>query len=163
KRANVERDHGVLAGAFSRERGLTVKAPTLRDQTLEQRRRLPVVAEARAVLLDARQHRVEPDRLGVEHWSAGLPRTAEAVGVDDADIARPRGEALLQDPRAFVGERRRDPRDNLPVFDRAARDASFCRLLCCDLVDQRVGGPVAAAGSVVLVPTAAGLLAIASH
>ena len=39
----------------------------------------------------------------------------------------------------------------------------FLRLLVGQLLDQRIGVPVAAAGRVVLVPAGAGLLAVASH
>src|SRR5882672_8973453 len=54
------------------ERRLAVEPATLGDHALEQRRRLPVVAEPRAVFLDARQHLVEAHGLGVEHRAAAL-------------------------------------------------------------------------------------------
>src|SRR5581483_244581 len=91
-------------------RRVAVEAASLCNQTLEQRRRIPVVAESSAVLLDAREHRRQPDRVGVEHRSAALPWEAEAVDVDDIDVAGARGVAFLQHPRAFVRERRGDAR-----------------------------------------------------
>ena len=45
----------------------------------------------------------------------------------------------------------------------AARDAALLRFLVGELLDQRIGDPVAAAGRVVLVPAGAGLLAVAPH
>src|SRR6266550_9494314 len=76
----------VICGRSSGRRGgFTVELPAFRDEPLEQRRRFPIVTESRAVFLDARQHGVQTDRLGVEHRAAAVPREAEAVHVDDVD------------------------------------------------------------------------------
>ena len=75
----------------------------------------PVVAEPRPVLVHPRQDRRQADRVGVEHRAAAVAREAEAVAVDDVDVAGPRRVALLEDARAFVGQRRRDAREDLVV------------------------------------------------
>jgi hypothetical protein len=67
-----------------------------------------------------------------------VAREAEAVAVDDVDVARARGEARLEHARALVGERGRDARQDL-VVRRPPRDAALRARLCRDLLDQRVG------------------------
>src|SRR6185436_16374881 len=94
---------------------------------------------------------------------AAVAREAEAVRVDDVDVAGARRVVLLEHPRAFVGERGRDAGDDLVVADRPARDAALFRRLFRELVSQRIGRAVAAARRVVLVPAGAGLLTVASH
>src|SRR5205823_13036482 len=70
---------------------------------------------------------------------------------------------LLEDTRAFVGERGHDAREDLFVGDGLARDAALLRGRLRELIDQRIRRAIAAAGRVVLVPPGAGLLPIAPH
>src|SRR4051812_23162451 len=69
---------------------LRIKASSFRNQLLQHRRRLPVVAEPGAILLHAREDRRQADGVGVEHRPAAVAREAEAVDVDDVDVPRPR-------------------------------------------------------------------------
>src|SRR6267143_4133300 len=162
-RGNLEPRSEVRAASRLLNHSVCVEAAAFGNQFLEERRRLPVIAEPRAVFLYALQHRVEADCVRVEHRAAAMTREAEAVGVDDVDVARARGVPFLEHARAFVGERRRDARDDLLVGDRPPPDAARRRRLIGELFDQRIGGSVAAAGRVVLVPAGAGLLAVAAH
>ena len=61
---------------------------------LEERRRLPVVAEPRAIRLHPLEDDGQADRIGIEHRSAAMPREPEAVAVDDVDVARAQREAI---------------------------------------------------------------------
>src|SRR5262245_63446209 len=72
-------------GSSRRNRDPAVEPATLGGQLLEQRRRLPVVAEPRVILLHPLQDRGEADRVGVEHRAAAVSREAEAVDVNDVD------------------------------------------------------------------------------
>src|SRR4051812_31745100 len=88
----------IMSVRSDRLRLLGVEAAPFGDQPLEQRRRLPVVAEPRAIFLHAGKDRRQPDRLGVEHRPAAVPREAETVAVDDVDVAGARREAVLEHP-----------------------------------------------------------------
>src|SRR5262249_34543853 len=95
--------------------------------------------------------------------AGGVAREAETVDVDDVDVAGARREPVLQGASPFVGERRRDPRDDLLVLDLAARHAALRSFLGRQLIDQRIGRAIAAPPRIVFVPAGAGLLAVASH
>ena len=92
-----------------------------------------------------------------------MSRETEAVRVDDVDVAGARCETVLQDARAFVGQRGRDPRDDLLVVHLPPRDAALRRFFGGEPIDQRIGRPVAAAGRIVFVPARAGFLPVAAH
>src|SRR5215467_7413131 len=132
------------------------------NEPFEERRRFPIVPEPFPVLMYARQHGRQADRICVEHWSASIAGESEPVTVDDVDVAGAHRIALLENPRAFVRERRHDSGENLIVWDGAPDDASLGGLLGCQLVDERIGNPRAAA-RLVFVPAGARLLAVTAH
>src|SRR3954451_3639721 len=72
----------------------------------EQVGRLPVVAEAPAIVQHPGEHDQRAEGVGVEHRAAAMAGKPEAVAVDDVDVAGAVREVLLEDPRALVGQRR---------------------------------------------------------
>src|SRR5215510_12571882 len=128
----------------------------------EQRGGLPVIAEPPAIVLDPAQHGRRADGVGVEHRAAAVARKPEAIAVDDVDVAGAQRESVLEHARALVGQGGHDARQDLVVGDGPAGDAAARGGGGGDLVDQRVGDAVAAAG-LVAVPAGARLLAVAAQ
>ena len=91
-----------------------------------------------------------------------MPREAEAVTINHVDIAGSDREAVFQHSGAFVGQSSCNACQDFIVLDRAPRDSALRSRFGCELIDQRVGNPLAAA-SLVLVPTRARFLAVATH
>src|SRR5437868_14953855 len=108
------------------------------------------------------QNGLESDGIGIKHGSAAVTRKAEAVDINNVDVARAQSETLLQNIRAFIGERSHSARDDLVIGDGAPIDAAFGGGLVGQLVDQRIGNRRAAA-LFIAIPSGAGLLAVASH
>src|SRR5581483_10879398 len=103
-------------------RSRIVKAFARLRQSLQQRRRFPVVSEAGAILPDLRQHGLSPHRIGEHHWPAAVAGKAESVHPNYIDVAGPQGHAFLEHICAFVSYRNHDARDDLVVGDRMTRD-----------------------------------------
>src|SRR5229473_3698922 len=141
---------------------IIVEATALGYELLQKRRRLPVRAEAGAVVLHARQHRGKAHRVGVKHRTAAMTRKSEAVAVDDVDIAGAKRKTFLEHARPFVGQCRRDPCDDLLVGDSLASEATPGRRLGRQLLDERIRNPRATAGFVP-VPSRACFLTVAAH
>src|SRR5207247_7466771 len=66
------------------DRRFRIESTSFSGQPLEERRRLPIIAEAGAVFLHAREHDVEEDGIGVIHRPAATAQDAEAVTRDDS-------------------------------------------------------------------------------
>src|SRR3990167_350105 len=83
--------------------------------------RLPLQqgCDGKAVLLQARDHRLEPDMIGPEHRPAGPCRPAIAVEPDGIDIARPLRNAFLEDQCAFADHRIEQAFADLVLVNRA--------------------------------------------
>src|SRR5438552_16241611 len=78
------------------DRRLRVEPAPFGHQSLQQRRRLPVIAEARTIFIDAREHDVQADRVGVKHRAAAMTREPEAVDINDIDVAGARGKSFFE-------------------------------------------------------------------
>src|SRR5206468_6987160 len=77
---------GFTAASRLLNRRLRVEAAPFGYEPFQQRRRLPIVAKARTILVHAREHEVETDRVGVKHRAAAVAREPEAVDVNDVDV-----------------------------------------------------------------------------
>src|SRR6185436_3544224 len=139
-----------------RHLGIGIQATAFGDEPFEKRRRPPIVAESRAILVDACEDQGQADRFRVEHRPAAMTGEAEAVAVDHVDVAGAAGVAFLDDARAFVGQRRRDARDDLLARDRSTLDTALRSGLRGKLVDERIGDPRSTAG-LIAIPPCAGL------
>src|SRR5690606_20283825 len=87
-------------------------------QLTQQLRGLEVPRQATLrVLLEARQHRVQADLVGVEHRAAAPARETVAGGVHHVDVAGTQRHALLQQLGTLV-----DHREDAALDDLLARD-----------------------------------------
>src|ERR1051326_9375291 len=103
------------------ERGKTL---ALGREARQQRRRLErLVAGALRIGGEPVADPGEPDLVGVGHRAAAPHRPAVAVDPDHVDVARPTGDALLEDARALVDHRVDHALDDLLLVDRSSRDA----------------------------------------
>src|SRR5580698_7041023 len=78
---------------------------------------------------------LEADLIGIEHWTAAIDRPAIAIEPDHIDIARPRRDFLLEDPRAFIDHRIHHALENLVVADDAALAPEPLQRLVDQLLD----------------------------
>src|SRR5262245_51218559 len=95
--------------------GFLIQAPAFSHELFKQWRGLPVVAEPGAILVHARQDRLQADGVRVEHRTSTVAWEAEAIAVDDVDVARADRVAVFQHARTFVGQRRRDSCEDFVV------------------------------------------------
>ncbi len=103
---------GRLAGPVSQR-------AVLPHQLFKQRGRRPVGVPVG--ILQLADPLVDPGEallLGVEHRATAPGREAVTEHVDHIDIPRTLGNALLQDPEAFINQCEDVPVDNLPITDR---------------------------------------------
>src|SRR5579883_1678259 len=82
-----------------------VEALPLARQARQQRRWAPMIAEGVAELLDLPMHCVEADQVGCEHRSAAIGGEAVAIHINHVNVARPGGDPLFENIRAFVDQR----------------------------------------------------------
>ena len=104
-RALEDRAPPLSGAARLHERQLHRWRRIARRQTLEQRRRRPEAGVAMRVpreLPHPPQDPIQSHLVGIEHRSAARPRKAVTGEIHDVDVARPRGDPFLEDPRAFV-------------------------------------------------------------
>src|SRR6266550_3288303 len=104
---------------------------------------------------------LQADLIGIEHRAAAIDRPAIAIEPDHVDIARTRGDALFQYPRALVDHRIHHALEDFLVADDAALAAKPCQGLVDQLLDVRIGQRRART-ALIFVVTLAGLLAEAS-
>src|SRR6202007_1712706 len=105
---------------------LRVEPLAFLGQLDEQRRGLPLRAlVALLEALDGGEHLVEADAVGMEHRAAAVRQKAVAGEVHHVDVGGAQRDALLEDVRAFVGERVHAPRDDLLVGNLARLDADL--------------------------------------
>src|SRR3954468_15569303 len=139
------------------------KARAAAGEPGQQRRRLErLVVRAGRISGEAVAQVGKPDLVGVKHRSAAPDRPAIAVDPDHVDVARPVGDALLEDARALVDHREDQALEDLLFVDRAALDAEPVRGVDDDLLDLRIGDRRARAALVTEI-AGAGLLAKPPH
>mmetsp|Transcript_3296 Transcript_3296/g.9882 ORF Transcript_3296/g.9882 Transcript_3296/m.9882 type:complete len:237 (+) Transcript_3296:105-815(+) len=86
-------------------------------------RRVALLRLGRVDLQALQQLRQAHVVLGVEHGAALGRGEAVAEDVDDVDVGRPRGEALVQDLEALVDQREEEALEDLLLAHGAGRDA----------------------------------------
>src|SRR4051794_7216937 len=139
------------------------KAPAVAGEPGQQRRRLErLVVRAGRIGGEAVAQIGKPDLVGIEHRPAAPDRPAIAVDPDHVDVARPVGDALLEDARALVDHREDQALEDLLFVDRAALDAEPVRGVDDDLLDLRIGDPRAGPALLTEIDRA-GPLAEAAH
>jgi hypothetical protein len=72
------------------------------SEALEERRRFPSIAELTMECGDAFVHRLHADEIRVEHRPAAPAGEPVAGEIDHVDVGGAKGEALVEDARAFV-------------------------------------------------------------
>src|SRR5437762_5571241 len=85
----------------------TIESPSFGRELGEEWRRLPkrgIGVGNRGQLFHSADNVVQAERVGIEHRSATIQRKAVARQVDQVDVGRAKGNALLQDARAFIHE-----------------------------------------------------------
>src|SRR5205814_7739034 len=82
----------------------SVKRATAPGQPYEKQSGTPVVAKLLSVMTYAVQDSLEAHGIGIKHRSAAMTRKAEAVHVNNVDVAWAQSETLIQNVRAFIGE-----------------------------------------------------------
>ncbi len=90
-------------------------------------------------LPDPREHRVEPDVIGVVHWPATPGREAITVDVHDIDIARTLRNAFLDNFHALIDQRINEPIDDFLGIDVAPQNAERLGLALDDHLNFRIG------------------------
>src|SRR5437868_12191689 len=103
----------------------------------------------------------ETDSVGIPHRTAATGREAVAVYINDVDVDRAQRNAFLEDTRSFIHESIDAALEDLLRRNIPLRNASLGRELVNQAVYLRIGSR--ATILIVLVPTSAGLLSIASH
>ena len=91
-----------------------------------------------------------------------MPWEAEPVDINHINVAGAQGVAFLENVRAFIGQSRRDARDDFVVRDGTPINATLGRGFVGEIFNQWIDDRRAAAG-VVSVPTRAGLLPVTAH
>src|ERR1700719_3784125 len=103
----------------------SVKRTTAPGQPFEERCGAPVITKLLSVMAYAVQNGLKSHRIGVKHGPAAVTRKAEAVDVNNVDVAWSQSETLIQNVRAFIGEGGHDARDDLVIRNGALLDAAF--------------------------------------
>src|SRR5919201_3273919 len=137
-----------------------IEPPSFFREFDEQRRGLPLVAViALLESLDRAEHPVQSHGVGVEHRPAPIGREAVARQVHHIDVRRAERDALLENVRAFVGERIDAALDDFFIADRPRLVAHLTAVLREHVLDLPVGNGLAAP-RLVAIPAAPGLLAV---
>src|ERR1700730_12029983 len=143
----------VMMGSSLSKLPSAVERLAFRSEFGQQRCRLP---ERRICVRIGRQARhaahdvVETQHVGVEHGPAAIQRKAITGQINDVDVGRALGDALLEDARAFVDQREDAALDDLDIGDLAWRDANLVAIAADQFVDGRIGISAALARSVTI-------------
>src|SRR5580704_3807712 len=119
----LPRGEGGPKGRMRARASRVRKRPALRRQLLQQRRGLEIVAELGLKFLEPGEHRLQSDRVGVEHRAAAIDRPAVAVDPDDVDVGGALGFTLFEDFRALVDHRIEAALEDFSVADLALLDS----------------------------------------
>src|SRR5215469_5341838 len=136
------------------------KAAALFREAPQQRSGCPELSVSTVEMADAFKHVLQPHSVRIPHGTAAIRGEAVAIDVDDVDIDRAQGEALLKDVRAFIHQRIHAAIDDLLLGNVALRDIRFRSPIANHAPYFRIGN--GAAILIVLVPTCPGLLTIAA-
>src|SRR5262249_61574680 len=97
-------------------------------------------------------HTIKPDGFGKNTRPAAECREAIPSQVDQVDVGSAKGDALLQDLRSLVHQRKNAPLDDLLVGEPARRYAYLLAVDRDQLLDHRIGNRIALSRLVAVPP-----------